>query len=269
MDGFLHMIASLTDFVWEFITCFLAVAVYHLIVRFAELGASPFRMFRSSRYYYLVFVHEKAVELLKKGKSNKEIRAELRSFRFPFQSNTPTTPKAIDDMSFVGRVLGNDDILDVYIIKYNFEFFDFRKLEASMSADSVENTAKSKVSALLIDDSPANVDKVTAALVKWHTEPFVPERLERKKISAGENEAYYYDSNHYRYRANAAEESNSRNNYALSRIASILTSFKAETVEFFERKGFPEIIGQNRWNHAKQEALDREQGITHSRGIRR
>lgn len=77
------------------------------------------------------------------------------------------------------------------------------------------------------------------------------------------------DSNHYRYRANAAEESNSRNNYALSRIASILTSFKAETVEFFERKGFPEIIGQNRWNHAKQEALDREQGITHSRGIRR
>lgn len=192
MDEFLHMIASLTDFVWEFFICFLAVAVYHLIVRFAELGASPFRMFRSSRYYYLVFVHEKAVELLKKGKSNEEIRAELRSFRFPFQSNTPTTPKAVDDMSFVGRVLGNDDILDIYIIKYNFEFDDFRKLEASMNADSVENSAKSKVSALLIDDSPANVDKVTAALVKWHTEPFVPERLERKKISAGENEAYYY-----------------------------------------------------------------------------
>lgn len=192
MDKLVRILASLSDFLWDFFICFLAVATFYFVMKFVELGANPIKFFKNRRYYYLVFVHKKAVELLSEGKSNAEIRDYLRAFRFPFQSGSPMTPNIIDDISFVGRVLNNNDLLDIYIIKYSFEYDDFKRLSASMDAEAVETAAKAKISALLNDDSPKNVNRVVAALIAWHTEPFIPEKTEEEKISVGENEAYFY-----------------------------------------------------------------------------
>ena len=187
-----RIIDSLNAFLWQFFICFPAVGVFYFVVKSTELGANPFRMFHHQRYYYLVFVHKKAVEYLGEGKSNEEIRRLLRAFRFPFQSGGAMSPKTMSHLSFVSRVLESDDLLDTYIIKYNFSYKDFKRLSASLGKGGAENKALAAVGALLRDDAPKKVEQMRDALAQWHTPPFIAKKEEDINISAGENETYIW-----------------------------------------------------------------------------
>ena len=123
-----------------FMACLLALVVYDIIKIFIQRGWSFGVLFRPAEYYYLSILHSRAKEKLLSGTDKEDIVRSLRQEKYPFMMVPPKDEKTIMALSFVERVLADDDALKQYLVKYDFSYDDFKDLQKK-----VAEAVKSKI----------------------------------------------------------------------------------------------------------------------------
>lgn len=145
-------------------------------------------LFRDRKYYYLAFIHGKAVNMLLDGKSEKSVLEELKQFNFPF--TLFADKRSLEDLEFIRELAKDEDLVKRYLLQRDFAYKDFRRLcqEFGSPMDDRKRAAHIALWKILPNPTDKLVEKMSGMFVELMTPPFIGSDGNHR-ISAGENES--------------------------------------------------------------------------------
>lgn len=171
-----------------FMACLLALVVYDIIKIFIQRGWSFGVLFRPAEYYYLSILHSRAKEKLLSGTDKEDIVRSLRQEKYPFMVVPPKDEKTVMALSFVERVLADDDALKQYLVKYDFSYDDFKDLQKAMESEEGTRRANYLWDEILTGKGKEQAEKIRGLVVHWMTEKPIAEYLPDDNLPDGKNE---------------------------------------------------------------------------------
>lgn len=171
-----------------FAACFTAIILFWLTIQIMETRVPVTALFRDRKFYYLAFIHGKAVNMLLDGKTEKSVLEELKQFNFPF--TIFADKKSFEDLEFIRELVKEEDLVKRYLLQQDFDYKDFRRLcqEFGSPIEDRKRAAYMAIWTILPNPTDKLVEKVSGVFVELMTPPFIGSDGDHR-ISAGENES--------------------------------------------------------------------------------
>lgn len=192
-----EVLASMEEWI-HFLSIILAFILGALILMYLDdrqkRGVGLLLTIGRPKLYYLSFIYMIGRELQLQGKKDTEIQKELlrrykdKALPFLWYKND----KDKESIEFVGKVLGDKDILFKYIVTPLFGLKAYQKLLAEFNEEKGIREAKSAIEVALIDNTPDKVEECFQWLPKLFYLPYIAQ--EDGDVEKQENTAaiYYY-----------------------------------------------------------------------------
>ena len=178
----------MTNFFSTFAACFTAIILFWLILQIMESRIPVSALLRDRKYYYLSFIHGKAVNMLLDGMDEKSVLEELKLFNFPF--TIYPDKRCLEDINYIRELMVNEDLVKRYLLRRDFDYNDFRRLCREFGSPMEDRRRAAQMALWKITPNPNDkrVESMANLLVELMTPPFIGSD-EGSSISAGENES--------------------------------------------------------------------------------
>ena len=178
----------MTNFFISFAACFTALILFWLILQVMETRIPVSALFRDRKYYYLAYIHGKAVNMLLDGVDEKSVLEELRRFNFPF--TIYPDKRCLEDINYIRELMANEDLVRRFILQHDFDYKDFRRLclEFGSPMEDRRRAALKALWEIIPNPNDKRVESMANLLVELMTPPFIGSD-DSSSISAGENES--------------------------------------------------------------------------------
>lgn len=178
----------MTNYFITFAACFTAIILFWLILQIMETRIPVSALFRDRKYYYLAFIHGKAMNMLLDGRDEKSVLEELKLFNFPF--TIYPDKRCLEDINYIRELMANEDLVRRFILQRDFDYKDFRRLchEFDSPMEDRRRAALTALWKIIPNPNDKRVERMTDLFVELMTPPFIGSD-DNPSISAGENES--------------------------------------------------------------------------------